>query len=191
MGVTAIYVTHDQDEALALGDRIAVMRQGRIEQVNSPVQLYSHPANAFVARFMGFGNLLAAQRLDSETVGTALGPFPYSGAPGQSGTLLIRPEAARLSPTLIPEQPGFHAHDTATHSVALVGKLTAATYHGSHFRIQIMAQREPSQTVALTFHLPTYQRDEETHALVANRLPRVGDPICLLIYTDLASLLPA
>jgi len=57
LGVTTIYVTHDQQEALALSDRICVMRSGRIQQVGTPVQVYSDPANLFVADFMGFKNL--------------------------------------------------------------------------------------------------------------------------------------
>lgn len=57
-GITMLYVTHDQDEALSLSDRIVIMRQGRIEQQGTPEQIYHHPATAFVARFMGYDNLL-------------------------------------------------------------------------------------------------------------------------------------
>ncbi len=57
-GITMVYVTHDQDEALSLSDRIVIMRQGRIEQLGTPPEIYHRPATAFVARFMGYDNLL-------------------------------------------------------------------------------------------------------------------------------------
>ncbi len=58
VGITFVYVTHDQDEALTMSDRIAVFSEGRIEQVSPPVELYEHPANEFVAGFVGVSNLL-------------------------------------------------------------------------------------------------------------------------------------
>lgn len=57
-GITMLYVTHDQDEALSLSDRIVIMRQGRIEQQGAPERIYHHPATAFVAHFMGYDNLI-------------------------------------------------------------------------------------------------------------------------------------
>ena len=58
VGITFVYVTHDQDEALTMSDRIAVFNEGRIEQVSPPTELYEHPQNAFVAGFVGVSNLL-------------------------------------------------------------------------------------------------------------------------------------
>jgi iron(III) transport system ATP-binding protein len=58
LGITAIYVTHDQEEANAIADRIAVLDQGRIQQIGTPVELYDHPANRFVATFLGTANLI-------------------------------------------------------------------------------------------------------------------------------------
>jgi putative spermidine/putrescine transport system ATP-binding protein len=58
VGITFVYVTHDQDEALTMSDRIAVFNNGRIEQVSSPLELYEHPANEFVAGFVGVSNLI-------------------------------------------------------------------------------------------------------------------------------------
>jgi putative spermidine/putrescine transport system ATP-binding protein len=58
VGITFVYVTHDQDEALTMSDRIAVFNEGRIEQVSPPLELYEHPANAFVAGFVGVSNLI-------------------------------------------------------------------------------------------------------------------------------------
>ncbi len=58
VGITFVYVTHDQDEALTMSDRIAVFNEGRVQQVSGPVELYEHPANEFVAGFVGISNLL-------------------------------------------------------------------------------------------------------------------------------------
>ena len=80
LGTTTIYVTHDQVEAVTLGDRIAVMRGGRIQQVGAPADLYEHPANLFVAGFIGSPamNFLPAQ-LDGDRLRTAIGDLPVTG----------------------------------------------------------------------------------------------------------------
>src|SRR6267378_2988493 len=65
LNLTAVYVTHDQEEAFALCDRIAVMNEGRVQQIGAPLELYGHPANLVVARFLGNNNLIRAMRLTS------------------------------------------------------------------------------------------------------------------------------
>jgi multiple sugar transport system ATP-binding protein len=104
LGVTAIYVTHDQSQAMAIGDRVAVMRAGRIEQVDEPRTLYLRPANTFVASFMGEPAMnLVAGFIEEEAGRTfvVLGGqrLPFPGTPsgllrGRSGpvTVGIRPE---------------------------------------------------------------------------------------------------
>lgn len=102
VGVTAVYVTHDQSEALALSDRIAVMQNGQIAQIGAPRQIYHQPSNAFVATFVGRSNLLRGTLLEldrhdgSARIATALGtvlckaPNEAGGPP--PGAALIRPE---------------------------------------------------------------------------------------------------
>ncbi|MBQ6509577.1 MAG: ABC transporter ATP-binding protein [Flexilinea sp.] len=68
VGITTVYVTHDQEEALAISDRIAVMRSGVIQQVGTPIDIYSRPANVFVSTFIGHSNLLYADRADEDTI---------------------------------------------------------------------------------------------------------------------------
>jgi putative spermidine/putrescine transport system ATP-binding protein len=105
LGITALFVTHDQEEALVLSDRIAVMNAGRLEQVGSPFEIYARPANRFVADFIGESNLYRGEVLsvgsDMLTAKTTNGMVV--GAQGrfehQAGTvvgLVIRPEAPRL-----------------------------------------------------------------------------------------------
>lgn len=189
MGVTALYVTHDQDEAMALGDRIVIMQRGRIEQVGTPEQVYTYPATPFVARFLGFDNLLPAKAA-TDGVTTPLGSFPIA-TPALEGdlTLLLRPEAARLAPTTTITFPGFHPWGTQDQTVLLNGRLVALTYHGSYYRIEVSVI-SPTILPTLVFQLPAFQRSGQDDALYPVHLPNTGAPIQLLIYTNLATLLP-
>jgi ABC-type Fe3+/spermidine/putrescine transport system ATPase subunit len=99
MRQTAIYVTHDQEQAFAVSDRVVVMNEGRVAQVGAPQDIYSRPASTFVARFLGLENLFPAEielvdeQLHLETpVGDLVLP---EGSPG-AVTVLVRPDAARL-----------------------------------------------------------------------------------------------
>lgn len=101
VGVTAIYVTHDQTEAFAIADRIAVMKMGSIEQIDSPQDLYYQPKTQFVAQFLGMRNLLYGRMLAPDKVQTTLGNLrisPPAVSAGNEVTLLIRPDAGRILP---------------------------------------------------------------------------------------------
>ena len=103
-GLTAIYVTHDQKEALSVGDRIAVMEGGHIRQSGAPAEVYRQPASRFVADFMGETNFIEGSVLaigEHVAIRTALGDFSatahgWQPQAGQKVTLSIRPEALRL-----------------------------------------------------------------------------------------------
>ena len=95
---TALYVTHDQQEAFAVADRLVLMRAGQIEQIGTPYSVYQSPANAFVARFLGLTNLLPAQPLanQSQCLQTTLGCWHLPALvqeSAQAQLLLIRPDA--------------------------------------------------------------------------------------------------
>lgn len=100
VGLTAIYVTHDQTEAFAVADRLAVMNAGRIEQVDTPQHVYRAPASPFVATFFGLNNLLPGDAGADGVVTTGVGRFSPAGVAGsasrESVTLLIRPTAASV-----------------------------------------------------------------------------------------------
>jgi ABC-type Fe3+/spermidine/putrescine transport system ATPase subunit len=107
VGVTSIYVTHDQAEAFAIADWLVLMNGGRIEQQGPPEQVYLHPATLFAARFLGFSNLVEGQLTETNTrqaaFDTPIGRIVLSDViaavgPGQRATLVIRPEAAELAP---------------------------------------------------------------------------------------------
>jgi spermidine/putrescine transport system ATP-binding protein len=106
VGITFVYVTHDQGEALALSHRIAVMSKGRLEQVGDPQMIYSRPASRFVADFIGQCNLLDAtvRHVDGTTmelevagIGACPAPTVPAAGAGQRGALALRPEAIEVA----------------------------------------------------------------------------------------------
>jgi ABC-type Fe3+/spermidine/putrescine transport system ATPase subunit len=143
LNMTAIFVTHDQAEALAVADRIAVMNRGRLEQVDSPEKIYRHPNSIFVARFLGFKNLLAGKVTPDGGVQTDAGLFyppslPYSAQ--KPVTLVLRPECARVA---VPESG---TADTATVS----GRVTSRLFTGQNYRVGV----EISTDLEMIFDLP-------------------------------------
>ena len=107
VGITAIYVTHDQSEAMALSDRIIIMRSGVVEQIGSPQEIYYHPVNEFVADFIGEANFLKG-KLEALENGRARlnisGDICHAAAVpgmevGKDYTIVLRPEAAALEET--------------------------------------------------------------------------------------------
>lgn len=117
VGKTMVYVTHDQDEALAMSDRVAVMHEGRIRQVSCPQDIYRKPADLFVASFVGEVNLIPA-KLKSGTVhgpaGEMLPAAPWTGG-DRDATLCVRPEHLRL---------------VAGHSGGIQGRIVEKTFVG-------------------------------------------------------------
>lgn len=105
LGFTVLYVTHDQSEAMALSHRVAVMRDGQVEQVGTPEEIYESPATAFVARFVGSASFLEGEVVgaDGATVrvvlrGGAEVSVPAAGAPRGAVTVCVRPEWVRPDP---------------------------------------------------------------------------------------------
>jgi putative spermidine/putrescine transport system ATP-binding protein len=102
LGITALYVTHDQEEALSISDRVAVMNAGKPEQIAPPLKIYAEPATPFVAEFVGTMNRLEATVADSGSVrygGTQLGVDAVRGRPsGDRVLVLVRPESVTIEP---------------------------------------------------------------------------------------------
>lgn len=102
---TAIYVTHDQEEAFAMADRVVILRAGEVEQIGTPQEIYRTPASVFIARFLGLENLLEGQVShmgEGWVIETEVGRLPLPAAPSQARTpgkrtVLIRPDGARLA----------------------------------------------------------------------------------------------
>jgi putative spermidine/putrescine transport system ATP-binding protein len=106
LGVTTVFVTHDQEEALSVADRVGVMRQGRLEQCATPIELYDRPSTAFVAEFVGTMNHLAGTADGDGRVRVREQSLPVQGgaaggdtpAAGSAVTVLVRPEAIVVTP---------------------------------------------------------------------------------------------
>ncbi|MEV0265369.1 ABC transporter ATP-binding protein [Streptomyces sp. NPDC050617] len=97
LGTTVLAVTHDQGEAFALADRVVVMRDGRIAQTGTPLEVWQRPASEFVARFLGFDNVVEAD-VSGEAADTVWGKVPVRrGAPQGAQRLLVRPTGVRLA----------------------------------------------------------------------------------------------
>lgn len=129
LGITAIYVTHDQAEAMALGDRIVVMDHGRVAQIGKPREIYHQPASRFVADFIGTMNRLPGS-LEGDTFRCRSGVFPAGALPAGANEVLFRPEDIRVV--------------EAGESVHLAGKVDAAFFLGDRTRLFVdIGEAEP------------------------------------------------
>ena len=113
LGVTTVFVTHDQEEAFVLGDEVAVMLDGEIVQRDDPAALYAHPATPWVAGFVGDANLVAAEA-DGTGATSPVGRIPLREATRGATTLLLRPEELELvaGGDALVELTEYHGHDT-------------------------------------------------------------------------------
>jgi len=128
LGITTIYVTHDQEEALSLSDRVVVMSQGRIEQIGTPSQIYNFPESEFVAQFVGQINLLPVDVVNASDGVVRIGKQMLRA--GQFGHLNGKPIRLAVRPEEL--NPGFM--DGANN---LAGKVEGITYLGSIVRIRV------------------------------------------------------
>jgi iron(III) transport system ATP-binding protein len=126
LGVTTIMVTHDQEEALSVADRIVVMNHGVIEQVGTPLQVYREPASAFVADFVGRINALPARVAAGGAlqIGSRAFPGAHAGAAGREVTVYLRPEDVLARP-IAPGEP--HAFDAQIQAIEFLGAYCLVT----------------------------------------------------------------
>lgn len=163
-GITFIYVTHDQEEALTMSDRIAVFNEGRIVQIGTPAEIYEHPANAFIAGFVGTSSLLR----------------------DAGRTIMLRPEKLRVLPC---GQAGGEPGNTPSPQlgvgeVAVPGCVRASAYLGSFTRLDIELASGPaagSRVIAAWPH---------GHAAEAANAPRIGAEVSVIWRTEDEFVLP-
>jgi iron(III) transport system ATP-binding protein len=138
--VTTVYVTHDQSEALALSDRIAVIDRGRITQIGSPQDIYFRPANPFVARFVGATNLLTGRLL-----GSANGKAAVEVLSGRQIQCLVPQgidDPASISVSIRPESIRLIARDAGTAAAGencLSGRISGVTFLGAARRVDVVS----------------------------------------------------
>jgi iron(III) transport system ATP-binding protein len=138
LGITSIFVTHDQDEAMSISDRIVVMRNAKIEQVGIPADVYLRPASVFVADFIGISNFLTVDGVSSagagkakvNVLGRAIEVPAHKEALNKESILLVRPESIRVKPA----QAG-NASVSGTQ-----GQVKQVVFYGQHVEYRIQSQ---------------------------------------------------
>jgi putative spermidine/putrescine transport system ATP-binding protein len=167
LGGVTIYVTHDQDEALSMADRIVVMRDGVIRQIGTPEDLYSRPAHVDVAEFMGFRNRLTGRALSASSAGT-----PASITLGDSNMTGIAVEPLRIgSPAVLAIRPD----DLTPAAAGIKAQIEAIEYRGRDF----YGQARTSDGVALFFR-------SETRLSPGDIVQLAADPSRALLYPEAA-----
>jgi spermidine/putrescine transport system ATP-binding protein len=161
VGTTFVHVTHDQEEAMAIADRIVVMNSGQIEDAGPPSQVYNQPATLFTADFMGEMNHIPAQ-IKKGKASTNLGTLPAQGMPDGAATLCIRPE------TIHADGRGLSLGTAQVKNV---------TFFGAHIRVILASDEKPDLT--LLAHLPPGDMPKE-----GSKIPLSVDANALRFYPE-------
>ncbi|MDR1430016.1 MAG: ABC transporter ATP-binding protein [Spirochaetaceae bacterium] len=151
LGITVIYVTHDQDEALSMSDQIAVMKLGRIMQVGSPWEIYFRPANLFVADFVGAVNLLPVTVSGVIADGLEVSwqdqritvPGARGFSPGEAALLMLRPESIMIRIS------GAAPPDTAMRGGKITGKVVFSSFLGRYIRYWVKCAERDGKELTL------------------------------------------
>ena len=168
VGITTLFVTHDQEEALAIADRVGVMREGHLEQLAPPTEVYSRPATSFVAEFVGLSNRMPGEVRDgSVNVRGCTLPLVERDTPDGQVVALVRPEAVTL------------ASHTAPESGPLVGTVIAITFLGATSRVTVDLGGTP-----VLAQLPT---SDATALQAGNRVALKIRPDPVLVAADSAA----
>ncbi len=144
-GITSLYVTHDQEEALVVADRVAVLRAGRVVQMGEPSDIWARPADEWTARFLGLDNIVAAAISDG-IAATPLGPVPVDSAAEGEYRLLFLPGALTLDP-----------------NGPVAGEVIARTFRGETHRLEISLGDQTRMTVEVMAGLPVPDTGDRVH----------------------------
>jgi spermidine/putrescine ABC transporter ATP-binding subunit len=141
VGTTFVYVTHDQEEAMSMATRIAVMNNGRIEQVGTPHEIYHRPTSAFVADFIGESNFIDVEIGPGGTAALDNGAEVPAPSPRTSGraTLMVRPESIQVR------------HLADANGTGLRGRIAQSSFLGSHTRVAVTCEGVPAPVTAALF----------------------------------------
>jgi spermidine/putrescine transport system ATP-binding protein len=154
LGITFVYVTHDQEEALTMSDRVAVMNEGRVEQLGSPQEIYDTPASVFVAGFIGLANILPAT-VESADADTVTVRFPEGGGmtgrrngrefrAGDPATVVLRPERMRITSAAPDGAAGrINARVRAMVFQGAVTRVDLDTHGGGELNVILLSQERP------------------------------------------------
>jgi ABC-type Fe3+/spermidine/putrescine transport system ATPase subunit len=164
MKQTALYVTHDQEEAFTLADRVVVMDQGRVAQIDTPMAIYRQPASEFVARFLGFSNIFEAI-YDHGCLKTEIGEFKLETIESLRGSD-IQPDLLKTGFPILIRPDAIQLNGEGSHQIT--GTLIEIKFRGILYRVAVQINRK---TVVLEY--PSF---------VA--LPQPGDTVVLSFYPE-------
>jgi putative spermidine/putrescine transport system ATP-binding protein len=173
LGITTVYVTHDQEEALELSDRIVVMNEGRIEQVGTPFEIYNFPATDFVASFVGTLNAIEARVVDPGAGRLSLAGHEVrttstlTESAGQTVTVALRPEMIALSSPDGSNVVAVSPMDGATGTNRLPATIADVAFLGSVVRVRTTVGADATPVFVDTFNNPNLA------------VPAVGSPVVL------------
>lgn len=193
VGITFIYVTHDQEEAMTMSDRIAVMNAGVVQQIGAPREIYEQPVNRFVADFIGETNFIEGivGRVDTDTgIATVMqNGLSLCGrivnqnlAPTQAVTLAVRPEKIRLSPATQDEM------STPSIDESLDGPSQNATRVTGHVMDVIYIGTDTRYQIALTDQVSVFVRVQNLDA-DSDTFYTIGDSVCVSWFAQNAQIL--
>ncbi len=161
LGITSVYVTHDQEEAFGISDRVAIMNRGKLVQAGTPRELYRQPADRFVAEFVGLSNIVSAELVESSANGATVRVFGRTirsrrppRDPGRPVSLVLRPEALRV------DQPGDQGVPARVLTLAFLGPLARYTITVSDGTLLIVDLHNPgpdqffAEGTPISLHLP-------------------------------------
>jgi putative spermidine/putrescine transport system ATP-binding protein len=173
LGITTVYVTHDQEEALELSDRIVVMSEGRIEQIGSPFEIYNFPATAFVASFVGTLNAIEAKVVDPAAGRLSLAGHEVrtaaklTGSAGQAVTVALRPEMIALTSPDGSNVVAVSPTGGVTGANRLPGSVADVAFLGSVVRVRTTVGPDATPVYVDTFNNPNLA------------VPPAGSPVVL------------
>jgi putative spermidine/putrescine transport system ATP-binding protein len=173
LGITTVYVTHDQEEALELSDRIVVMSEGRIEQIGTPFEIYNFPATAFVASFVGTLNTIEAKIVDAAAGRLSLAGHEIrttselTGSAGQTVTVALRPEMIALATPDGSNVVAVSPIDGASGTNRLPGTVVDVAFLGSVVRVNTSVGPDATSVNVDTFNNPNLA------------VPPAGSPVVL------------
>jgi iron(III) transport system ATP-binding protein len=175
IGITTVYVTHDQSEALAMSDTVAVLSRGRIVQIGTPKDIYFRPASEFVARFLGATNLISGKLLQAGAAGSRSTVEVAGGAKLQCVLTRDEPAGADVVVSARPENirlaPGFIA--PAASENALTGRVRQVTFLGATARVELVAPGDVVLHVAASGESTVTPGAEVTALFYADRTAAV------------------
>jgi ABC-type Fe3+/spermidine/putrescine transport system ATPase subunit len=180
LGITSIYVTHDQEEAFSLADQVAIMNRGRLVQLGTPYELYHTPADQFVAEFVGLSNIVPVQVVENGMRGAVIQclgrVLPQSHNGNTTHEAFTAPGKAPVAAVLRPEALKIHNGAGTSGAEQIPARVQTSTFLGSLVRYTVVIEEgsSPAQELTIDLHNPHPDHFYTPGSLVFIQLPTEG-----------------